>query len=109
MNDTNAIIDAWMNIPDRIRNSRHMPDYTTDARLIQPMLDRCREVGWQVDFGFHTIERRDDGIPTGDLVHAFVWSEPYVITDGHAATLSEALTQAIVEMIEATSRGENDE
>ena len=81
----------------------HTPDYTTDANLVQPMLDQCEElqvewsqigasrVGWSVGLNW-----ADDS------------TERHTVWVGPLPTLSEALTSAIVAMIEATSKGETD-
>ncbi len=93
----NATISEWMGWTE-------LPtlDYTTDANLVQAMLDRCRElcvdwcaigasrVGWSVGLNWENWDERSS-----------VWIGPLPMK-------SEALTSAIVAMVEATSKGDDD-
>ena len=104
MSDTNEIIDAWMGPDVREYNDDPHPMYTEDPWLIQPMLDRCEELGisWSVignnRKGWQTYVSWQTG-PSGRHL---------MCGEGNGKTLSEALTKAIVAMIE-TSKGETDE
>lgn len=129
MSDTNAIIDKWMGArywrvwgqlqtyctrtinslecdglaaqeikPAEYKKEQSLLDYTTDANLIQPMLDRCVDVGWDCcgptwrpGGGWKVMLRCD-----------------VMYRNGSSASLSEAITQAIVAMIEATNQGETE-
>lgn len=80
------------------RRGGRIPEYATDANLIQPMLGRCIEVGWNC---CGPTWRYGGGWKV--LLRCGV-----MYRSGSSASLSEALTQAIVAMIEATNQGETD-
>ena len=95
---TNAVITAWM--PDRPGlPMATFVDYRGNACLVQPMLDRCKELDWLVYLDYRGL--------------ACVWDARFVVLGDESPlvnvverdTLSEALTDAIVQMIEA-SKGE---